>query len=186
VSRRLVFLLVALIALAGAGCGNKKDEIKLAENEGLYVDLGGLKYQVEMSRQLNPADVEDHSYLTGVPRQLSGLAPGDSWFAVFVRVENNGEKYLPAADSFVLRDTRGNTFTPVPIARTNPFSYHGGFVAPKNTLPPKSSVAQANESIGGALVLFRVPVEAYANRPLELTLKNPRNPRDTASVELDV
>ena len=74
----------------------------------------------------------------------------------------------------------------MPIARINPFSYHGGFVAPKNTLPPQSSVAQANESIGGALVLFKVPTESYANRPLELTIRNPRNPTDTASVELDV
>lgn len=184
--RRVLVIAVALLALAAAGCGNKKDEIKFAENEGLYLDLGGLKYQVEMSRQLNPADVEDHSYLTGVPRTLADLAPGDSWFAVFIRVENNGEKYLPAADSFVLRDTRDDTFLPVPIARTNPFSYHGGFVAPKNTLPPESSVAQANESIGGALVLFKVPTESYANRPLELEIKNPRNPKDTASVELDV
>jgi hypothetical protein len=186
VSRRVLVIAVALFALVGAGCGHKEDQTKFAENEGLYLDLGGLKYQVEMSRQLNPSDVEDHSYLTGVPRTLSSLAPGDSWFAVFIRVENNGDKYVPAADSFQLRDTQDHTFVPVPIARTNPFSYHAGFVAPKNTLPPASSVAQANESIGGSLLLFRVPTESYANRPLELTIKNPRNPHDTATVDLDV
>ena len=185
-SRRVIVIAVALFALVAAGCGNKKDQTKFADSEGLYLDLGGLKYQVEMSRQLNPSDVEDHTYLTGVPRTLANLAPGDSWFAVFIRVENNGDKYLPAADSFTLRDTQEDTVLPVPIARTNPVSYHGGFVAPKNTLPPASSVAQANESIGGALVLFRVPTESYANRPLELEIKNPRNPKDTASVELDV
>jgi hypothetical protein len=186
VSRRIALIAVALVALAAGGCGNKEDEIKHAETEGTYLDLGGLKYQVQISRQLNPADVEDHSYLTGVPRTLARLAPGDSWFAVFMRVENNGDKSLPAADSFELKDTQGNTFTPVPIARINPFSYHGGFVAPKNALPPRSSVAQANESVDGALILFKVPVEAYANRPLELTIKDPRNPRDVATVDLDV
>jgi len=186
VSRRLALIMVAVLALAGAGCGNKKDEITHAENEGLYLDLGGLKYQVQMSRQLNPNDVEDQSYLTGVPRALLGLAPGDSWFAVFVRVENNGDKPLPAADSFVLRDTQENTFLPLPIARINAFSYHGGVIPPKNTLPPASSVAQANESINGSLLLFKVPNEAYANRPLELTIKDPRNPRQTATVDLDV
>ena len=181
-----MIIAVAALALVGAGCGNKEDVIKHAETEGTYLDLGGLKYQVQISRQLNPNDVEDHTYLSGVPRALANLAPGDSWFAVFLRVENNGDKYLPAADSFELKDTQDHTFTPVPISRINAFSYHGGFVAPKNALPPASSVAQANESINGALILFRVPVEAYANRPLELTIKNPRNPHDVATVDLDV
>jgi hypothetical protein len=179
-------LVLAACALVVGGCGNKEKVVKFSDTEGAYLDLGGLKYQVQITRQLNPTDVEDHTYLTGVPRTLARLASGDSWFAVFIRVENNGDKYLPAADSFVLRDTQDNTFLPVPIARINAFSYHGGFVAPKNTLPPQSSLAQANESIEGSLVLFKVPVASYANRPLELTIRNPRNPRDTASVDLDV
>jgi hypothetical protein len=179
-------LVLAACALVVAGCGNKEKVTKLADNEGIYVDLGGLQYQVEISRQLNPLDVEDHTYLTGVPRTLEHLASGDSWFGVFIRVENGSSRYKPAADSFVLRDTQDNTFLPVPIARTNPFSYQGGFVAPKNALPPRGSVAQLNQSVGGALVLFKVPNANYANRPLVLTIKNPRNQKDTASVDLDV
>ena len=184
VLRRVVVL--AVCALAVAGCGNKEKETTFSDTEGMYLDLGGLKYQVQISRQLNPQDVEDHNYLTGVPRELSRLAPGDSWFAVFIRVENGSDKYRQAAGSFTLKDTQDNTFLPVPVARTKPFGYHGGFVAPKNTLPPAQSPAQLNESIGGAMVLFKVPNASYANRPLELTIRNPKNPRDTASVDLDV
>jgi hypothetical protein len=179
-------LVLAACALVVGGCGNKQDTTTFAENEGIYVDLGGLKYQVQISRQLNPADVEDHTYLTGVPRSLARLAPGESWFGVFIRIENPHGKHLPAADSFLLHDTQEKTFVPVPIARTNPFSYHGGFVAPHNSTPPPSSLAQANQSINGSLVLFKVPNSSYANRPLELVIKDPRNPTKTASVEIDV
>ena len=183
---RRVLVIAAAFALFAAGCGNKEQIRSFSDSEGNYLDLGGLKYQVQISRQLNPNDVEDHNYLTGVPRTLSSLSPGDSWFAVFIRVENTGDKYLPAADSFTLKDTQGNTFLPVPIARTNPFSYHGGFVAPKGNLPPNQSPAQLNESINGSLVLFKVPNSSYANRPLEFTIKDPRNPRSTATVDIDV
>ena len=180
---------LAIIAFAGlliAGCGNKQATRTFSDSEGDYLDLGGLKYQVQMSRQLNPYDVEDHAYLAGVPRSLAHLGPNDSWFAVFIRVENLHNKPIQAAGSFVLKDTQGNTFLPVPISRTNPFSYHGGFVAPKGNLPPNSSVAQANTSVGGALVLFKVPNASYANRPLEFTIRNPSNQQQTASVDLDV
>jgi hypothetical protein len=179
-------LVLAACALVVGGCGNKQKETRFSDTEGTYLDMGGLKYQVQISRQLNPNDVEDHSYLTGVPRTLASLSPGESWFGVFLRVENGGDKYLPAAGSFVLKDTQDNSFLQVPISRENPFSYHGGFVAPKNTLPPSGSLAQQNESIDGALILFKVPNASYANRPLELTIRNPRNQRDTVSVDLDV
>ena len=178
--------LIAFAALLVAGCGNKQAIRSFSDSEGDYLDLGGLKYQVQMSRQLNPYDVEDHAYLAGVPRSLAKVGPGESWFAVFIRVENGSDKYKRAAGSFVLKDTEGNTFLPVPISRANPFSYHGGFVAPKGNLPPNSSVAQANESVGGALVLFKVPNKSYANRPLEFTIRNPSNQNQTASVDLDV
>jgi len=184
VIRRAAFIAAAALLLAG--CGNKQAIRSFSDNEGDYLDLGGLKYQVQMSRQLNPYDVEDHAYLAGVPRSLAHLGPNDSWFAVFIRVENGSDKPKQAAGSFILKDTQGNTFLPVPISRENAFSYHGGFVAAKGNLPPNSSVAQANESIGGSLILFKVPNASYANRPLELTIRNPTDQQQTASVDLDV
>ena len=153
-TRRIAVIALAAVALFASGCGNKEKVTRFADTEGEYLDLGGLKYQVQISRQLNPFDVEDHSYLIGVPRTLVHLNPGESWFAVFIRVENNSDKPVQAAGSFQLSDTQGHKFQPLPIARINPFGYHGGFVAPNNTLPPASSVAQANESINGSLVLF--------------------------------
>ena len=62
--RRLV--LIALLATAFAGCGID-DYIHEAETEGVYVDVGNLVYQVQLSRFLNPDDVEDREYLMGLP-----------------------------------------------------------------------------------------------------------------------
>ena len=177
---------VAVLALALAGCGDKKKTVTFTDNEGQYLDLGGLRYQVQLSRQLNPYDVEDRAYLQGLPRSVSSLRAGESWFAVFLRVENPSSHPVPAATSFVLKDTQNNRFVPVPIASINPFAYEGGFVQAKDNLPPAQSVAQLNESIGGAEILFKVPVKSYANRPLELTIRDPRDQTRTATVDLDV
>ena len=59
-SRRLVtLLLVALAALVVGACGNKEDKTLHGATEGIYIDVGGLKYQVQISRVLNPTDRED-------------------------------------------------------------------------------------------------------------------------------
>ena len=184
-SALLALLLLPVLAFA-AGCGDKEEHVTKAESEGLYLDVGGLQYQVEISRQLNPTDVEDVAYLEGVPRSVKRLGSNESWFGIFLRVENHGDVARPAADSFELHDTQENVYTPVPIAASNPFSYQAGLVRAKEILPPNQSVAQLNESIAGSLVLFKVPNATYDNRPLELVIKDPRDRTKTASVDLDV
>jgi hypothetical protein len=188
-SRRLrILVLVSALAAAAplAGCGNKESEIKSAETEGSYLDLGQLRYQIQISRQLNPADVEDRAYLTGVDPAQRALKPGQSWFAIFVRVENDYKTPRKAATDFELTDTQDNLYRPVAIARSNPFAYKGGFVAGKSTIPPAESVAQLNESIGGALVLFKVKTASFDNRPLELKIFGPTVPQDEVTLDLDV
>ncbi len=56
-TRRLVTLLTVLAAgTALSACGNRVDEVHEAETEGIYVDVGDLQYQVQISRQLNPTE----------------------------------------------------------------------------------------------------------------------------------
>jgi hypothetical protein len=185
--RRAALLACALVAAAPlAGCGNKKDVIKTGETEAVYLDLGQLRYQVQISRELNPRDVEDRAYLVGIPRSIATLKPGESWFGVFVRVENDHAHAFQAASEFELGDTSGTLYHPVPIPRTNPFAYVAGPVAGKGTLPPNGSVAQANESVNGLLVLFKVKTASFANRPLELKILGPTVPQDEVTVALDV
>src|SRR3954469_128462 len=186
--RRRSALLFCALAVAAplAGCGNKESEIKSAETEGAYLDVGELRYQVQISRQLNPADVEDRAYLQGLPRDVARLQKGASWVAIFMRVENNNARPLPSATDFELDDTQGTTYKPLVLPASNPFAYGGGTVAAKSALPPLSSVAQANESIDGSLVLFKLKTASFANRPLELKILGPTVPQDEASVDSDV
>jgi hypothetical protein len=186
--RRPAALVACALAAAVplAGCGNKESEIKSGETESAYLDLGDLRYQVQISRQLNPADVEDRSYLTGIPRAQARLKPGESWFGVFVRVENPHERAIQSASQFELGDTQGTVYRPVAIPRANPFAYVPGKVAGHGALPDQSSVAQANESINGELVLFKVKTASFANRPLELKILGPTVPQDEVTVDIDV
>ena len=80
-----MLLPVALAALALGACGNKEDHVLHAATEGIYLDVGGLKYQVQISRVLNANDREDRDYLVDLPADQQ-LGSNDNWFAVFMRV----------------------------------------------------------------------------------------------------
>src|SRR4051794_18402570 len=96
-SVRLPILVAAVLAAALlAGCGNKEDVTTKADNEGIFIDVGPLSYQVQISRQLNPRDPEDRTYLQGIPADQVALKPDETWFAVFMRVENNSDKAAQA------------------------------------------------------------------------------------------
>src|SRR3954471_20599161 len=114
--RSIVALAAVAAALAITACGNKKAETLHGSTEGSYLDLGGMKYQVQISRLLNPASIEDKYYLTGVGASDRRLAAGQEWFAVFIRVENDGDKAARAATDYTITDTENNEFRPIRIA----------------------------------------------------------------------
>src|SRR3954453_9014185 len=111
----LVVLAVVLIALGAAGCGDSESVQTTAETEGLYLKIGGVKYQIHMSRYMNVNDVEDNQYLRGLPASTAQPRADEIWFGVWVRVQNEGDKTLPSADTWEIRDTQNNTFRPIPI-----------------------------------------------------------------------
>src|SRR3954463_9310039 len=121
--RKLVLLV--LVAAFVAGCGNKEPVITKAETEGVYVDVGGLTYQVQLSRFLNPGDIEDAQYLAGLPEGIPKQLPGDEiWFGVWMRVKNYSEETLTPTGTFTIVDTEGAEFRPVPLnVQSNPFAY---------------------------------------------------------------
>ncbi len=185
--RRLAVFACCLAASAGvAGCGNKEDEVLSAETEGAYLDVGELRYQVQVSRQLNPADVEDRAYLNGIGVEERSLAEGESWFGVFMRVENPTEEPHRAAAEFELEDTQDTIYKPVELPTQNPFAYQGGVVQPEDQLPVLQSAGQQNETINGLLVLFKVKTDSFENRPLELKILSPDVPQTEATLDLDV
>jgi hypothetical protein len=182
--RSVTLLLVAIAALAVTACGNKKARTLHAATEGIYLDIGPLKYQVQISRLLNPADPEDRGYLVDLPAG-EALGPQDQWFAVFMRVQNETSKPQPAAGDYVITDTQGNRFQPIQMGPKNVFVYRAGNVAPKDTLPLPDSAAGQN-TVQGAMLLFKIPVKDFENRPLVLSISTPTAPGQVGTVDLDV
>jgi hypothetical protein len=188
--RALLVSLLALGALVVSGCGNRQDVKTLGETEGVYVDVGDMSYQVQLSRVLNPNDVEDRSYLAGLPEGV-GLAKDETWFAVFMRVNNPTDGPLPAARDFRIVDTQENEFTPVPLdSKVNPFAYDPDRpLESKAVLPDPNSVSGEGD-IQGALILFKVKLPSLiSNRPLELKIAPPDAPASgsgEATIDLDV
>jgi|RhiMethySRZTD1v2_1073278.scaffolds.fasta_scaffold553955_2 hypothetical protein len=166
-----IVLSTALVALA-AGCGSSTTAT-VADTEGLYLDINGLKYQIQMSRYLNPNDVEDREYLIGLPEGTAELAPDEIYFGVWVRVENASEdETRPAANRWEIHDTQDNVYRPLPVdGDINPFVFEPVDVPPKTVIPLSSSAAGQGPT-QGLLLLFKLKIDSLQNRPLELKFSN--------------
>jgi hypothetical protein len=179
------FLAVAA-ALTLSACGNKTTSIHGGETEGIYVNVAKLKYQVQISRALNPGAIaEDRTFVEGIASDEAELAPDEVWFAVFIRVENEtGQPQTPAPD-FEIEDQQGNTFRPVRVGAINPFHYDLTPIRPNGYAPGPDTVARQLGSIGGMMQLFKLKHQTLANRPLELRIRS-TSPEDESTVKLDV
>jgi hypothetical protein len=167
-----IALSTALVVLA-AGCGSGTGQVTSAETEGLYLDINGLKYQIEMSRYLNPADVEDREYLVGLPEGTEELGADEIYFGVWVRVENTSEdETRPAANVWEIHDTQENVYRPLSVdGDVNPFVFEPVDVPPLTVLPLATSAAGQGPT-QGLLLLFKLKIDSLQNRPLELRFSN--------------
>jgi hypothetical protein len=183
-ARTALLSLAALVALAAGGCGNKVDTAIVGDTEGIYVSVDELTYQVQISRILNPASVDDKAYLAGVPEGQEPAAD-EVWFGVFMRVENETEQPLTPVEGFRIVDTQHTEFQPVELdPAVNLFSYKPRPVAPGELLPETNSPASDN-TIKGELILFKLKLQSLYNRPLELEIESARG-GDNAVIDLDV
>lgn len=180
---------IAVLALAG--CGDSHTRVTTGTYAGEsganapYLNVGALIYEVQISRQLNPWNVGDATYLQGVPLAQRRLLPGQEWFGVFVQVYNNTTKGQLAANAISISDTQGNLYRPIPLGPTNLFAYRGGIVPSNGMLPTPGTPAHVFGS-QGQLLLFKIATISLDNRPLEMKIVNPLNPHSSASAELDV
>jgi hypothetical protein len=182
--RPLVLIAVLLAGLALNACGKADEPASEGETEAVYLDLNGLQYQVQISRQLNPADEEDKGYFVGVKDPEGAVNAEETWFAVFVKVWNRTEdSHLPAKD-FEIEDTVGKRYEPVELGEDNVFAYRATQIPSGGQLPGIDDVA--NEGvIGGSMLLFKLTLDSLANRPLVLHIKSEGKPSE-AEVDLDV
>ncbi|HEY5342383.1 MAG TPA: hypothetical protein VIJ66_01845 [Solirubrobacteraceae bacterium] len=190
--RKIPVVLLALVAVfALSACGDSHSRVTTGTYAGEggaaapYLNVGPLSYQVQVSRELNPANAEDAAYLQGLTPAEAHLAPGEEWFAVFIQVYNNTSQERQAANTFKIYDTQGSTYSPVMLDESNPFAYRGGLVPTESQLPEPGTIA---DDVGaqGALLLYKVQLASLENRPWELRIVDPTDASQTATAELDV
>jgi hypothetical protein len=181
-----------LAAVTLAACGDSHTRVTTGTYAGEsgvnapYLNVGPLVYEVQLSRELNPANSEDSAYLQGLGAQERKLEPGQEWFAVFLQVYNHHTQPLPSATEITISDTQENIYRPIVPNETNPFAYRGGQEVPgSGQLPMPDTIADAGPT-SGELLLFKIEVVSLDNRPLELTIVSPEDPSETAKAELDV
>ena len=187
--RRLSVLLLALLASGGlSACGKHQSTgpVRIAETEGIYLDVSDLKYQVEVSRQLNPHDVQDKPYLTGIPEAERELTPDEVWFAVGLRVQNETDEALMPSEHIEIEDTQEHKFEPIELEDTNVYAYRADEAIPPRQVLPLDDSPGFDTPARAALLLFKLTLDALNNRPLELTIKGRKPPIHTGIVDLDV
>jgi hypothetical protein len=184
-ARVLILLALAMVCAAAlAGCANKIETRTIGNTEGLYIDVGELKYQVQLSRIINPNDEEDRAYLAGLPAGTEQPKSDEAWFGVWMRVQNvRSKQTFPAADEFSISDTQEHTFTPIQL-ENNAFAYKAQNLKPRTIVPSANSPA-GEGVIQGSLILFKLTTESLANRPLEFKIQSPSS-ADVGIVDLDV
>jgi hypothetical protein len=169
--------LACMLALAGglvaSGCGEEEE----VRREGLFVGLGGLTYNVYITRQLNLRDPEDRDYA-----KLPEATRGTAYYAVFLRVCNDEGPPVPSAAEFKVVDTQGNEYFPLELEKDNFFAYEPKVLGARKCIPEEGSIA-AQSPAAGSLLIFQLSTQATENRPLELEITEPVE--GTAPAELE-
>jgi len=161
---RLLALAAALgaVSVIAAGCGIDENERSVKEGEA--VELGDLRYNVQITRFLNPDDPEDVAYLQGEPDP----APGKAYLGVFMTIENAGDDAQDVPGDFRVVDTRDETYEPKP--NDSPYALKPGTSIPPDEQIPAPGTPAAAGPIQGAMLLFEVDQGVTENRPLELEI----------------
>lgn len=186
-TRAAACALAAATLGALAGCGSHEGEGEV-RREGLALPLGGVSYEVVLTRQVNPRDVEDMGYLR-TDLQTPGAPPGRTYYGVFLQACNLTDEPQRTASTFRIVDTAGKEIEPVDLEEGNPFAYQPTLVEPSDCFPREGSLAEAGPA-SASLLLFEVPIEATENRPLELEILGGFSPEEGApeklTIELDL
>lgn len=171
----LVLSAVLLAALTLTACGGHKQPTQHGEGEGAYIEAGSLVYQVQMSRELNPHNVEDVEYLQGLPADEPPLRGDEEWFGVWLRVQNVSDEAQPSAEDFKIVDTVGTEYETIALPATNPFTYQPASLESEDGQPvyPDPESGAGAGPIQGSMLLFKLNTSVYSNRPIELEIEPP-------------
>ena len=173
-------LLLAVLALALAGCAEEREDDAVEATERNAFTLDGLRYRVALFRQINPRLAPDRAlYARRPPKGRAEL------FAAFLEVCNGTDEPRRPAAWVQLEDAFGTAFPRVAIPPQNPLGYGREPLEPGRCLPAEDGTA--DRSLPGAAVLFEVPPAALGNRPFVLEMRDPGGSGDgVRRVQLDL
>ena len=187
-ARRCTTRAVCALALASSvalsSCESEAKKVRNgAEREGLAFPVGGVTYNVFITRELNPRVVPDKAYYKGPEPGKDQLLYG-----IFLQACNKTEKVQQTAPRFTVTDNQGNKFEPIPLPKDNPFAYHPARLQPDQCVPEAGSVAERGPT-AGSLLIFKLPLQTLENRPLDLRITAPSElggKQDSGIIELDI
>ena len=97
----------------------------------------------------------------------------ETWFGVWVRVQNEGDKTLPSADTWEIHDTQENVYRPIPIdTDINPFAFQKGIDVPPGDRPAAVEQRRRPGPDPGLAAAVQAQDRSLQNRPLELHFSN--------------
>lgn len=156
-----------------------------ADNNGVYIEAGGIFYQLQISRQLNQYAVEDHGYLVGLPAGTTRPGANEIWYGVFLWAKNYGHHPATTASSFDIVDSQGNKYYPLALdSSINPYAWSPQTLDPLGTEPGPNTTASLGPT-QGSLLLFKVSISVYQNRPLTLEI-HPQGTTPASTISLDL
>jgi hypothetical protein len=162
-------------------------EVADNNNDGAYVEGGGMTYQLEISRVLNPWGAEDSQYFKGLPKgqPIYRIKPDQLWYGVFLWAKNQTKQIRSTADTFEIVDSEGTVYHPTTLNPSiNPYAWTSQALS-QNQIEPAAGTTAANGSAGGGLILFELNDSVYENRPLTLEIFQHGDPKP-AKVSLDL
>src|SRR5688572_15452514 len=165
--RRLTAATIALLValpLALTACGEEETHEVI---EGEPLELGELGYNIQLTRFLNPDDVEDAEYLVGQPPPETGK----DYLGVFMVVENHDkDEAHPSATEYTVHDTQDQRYEP--LESSSPYALEIGAEVPgEGQLPLLDTTAQTGPN-QGSLLIFEIDETSSENRPLKLLISD--------------
>jgi hypothetical protein len=188
--RLTTLLAILIVGVTVAGCGLEQrttltgiSETQFSNGVEPYFNVGGVTYQVQESRALNPFSTEDVQYLTGVAG-AQNIGATQTWYAVFLWAKNQDRQTLPVATTFRLVDSSGTVYDPTTLPAVNPYAWKP-IALQQNSTEPNSNSTASEGPAGGGLILFKVNESVYSNRPLTLEIYAPGSTKPS-KVSLDL
>ena len=171
----LAALMLVVLALGVAACGSGDPR---EVEEGEVVKVGDLKYSVVFSRFLNPNDNEDAAYLKG----LEPAQNEKNYFGVFLQVKNPTHETLGLVNELTITDAVGQKYEA--IENESEYAFPFGAQLTENEWIPELDTPASSGPIQGSVVIFEVPEEVSADRPLLLHIPGPA--KESGTVKLDL